>query len=113
MLTTETNSLVAGDRSVSFVTGAVAGTAADAVREPNLADETSAGWKEQISIWWQELKNKISSCRKKASASVKPCQSPLVLTTCRLAWGMAKPSMIAKRTMKGTISTRSVLTMVA
>jgi pimeloyl-ACP methyl ester carboxylesterase len=32
MLTTETNSLVAGDRSVPFVTGAVAGTAADAVR---------------------------------------------------------------------------------
>ena len=32
------------------------------------------------------------------------CQSPLALTTCRLAWGMAKPSMTAKRTTKGTIS---------
>ena len=49
----------------------------------------------------------------KASASVKPCQSPLVLTTCRLACGMAKPSMMAKRITKGTISQRSVLTMAA
>ena len=38
----------------------------------------------------------------KASASVKACQSPLVLTTCRLACGMAKASMTAKRITKGS-----------
>ena len=44
---------------------------------------------------------------------MKDCQSPLVLTTCRLAWETEKPSRTAKSTTKGSTSSRSVFTMAA